>query len=132
MVYTCGRKTVFQCISSFLLFDNFSLDGLNINPNTMKANTSKGHQWNPRGETKLTGGNNYQMRNVTPSTLPPMNTMGGMGGAPMGGMQPQGMMGMNSMGMMGQQQFQMQQQQQFYGMNQRVCITKLCFKNKLT
>eukprot|EP00111_Clytia_hemisphaerica_P024225 TCONS_00071377-protein len=97
-----------------------SLDGLNINPNTMKANTSKGHQWNQRGETKLTGGNNYQIRNVTPSTLPPMNTMGGMGGAPMGGMQPQGIIGMNSMGMMGQQQqFQMQPQQQFYGMNQR-------------
>ena len=97
------------------------LDGLNINPNTMTANTAKGHQWNPKAETKLTGGNNYQMRNLSPSTLPPMNNMNNMNnmmGAPAMGMQQQGMIGMNTR-MVGQQTG-FQQQQPMFGMNQMV------------
>lgn len=87
----------------------------------MTANTSKGHQWNQKTDTRLTGGNNYQMRGLAPSTLPPMNNMMGTP-VPMGMQQQQGMMGMNTR-MMGQPAgFQMQQQQQpmFGGMNQMV------------
>lgn len=93
------------------------LDGLNINPNTLTANTTKGHQWNPKSETKLTGGNNYQMRGLSPSTLPPMNNMMGTPGM---GMQQQGMVGMNTRMMVQPTGFPMQQQQQMFGMNQMV------------
>lgn len=50
-----------------------SLDGLNINPATLKVNTSKGHQWNPSTQNHLkTGGANYQMTPVRGSTMPPV------------------------------------------------------------
>lgn len=89
-----------------------SLDGLNINQSTMTATAQKGHQWNPQRGTRLTGGNNYQMRGVALSTLPPMS-------------QP-GMLGMMQNPMMYNQQYRMpvmqqqqQQQQPYYGMQQR-------------
>lgn len=85
-----------------------SLDGLNINQSTMTTTTQKGHQWNPQKGTRLTGGNNYQIRGVALSTLPPMS-------------QP-GMLGMMQNPMMYNQQYRMpgiqQQQQPYYGMQQ--------------
>jgi len=53
----------------------------------MTANTTRGHQWNPKSETKLTGGTNFQVRNLAPSTLP----ANGMGMSSMMGQQPMGM-----------------------------------------
>ncbi|XP_047128069.1 phosphatidylinositol-binding clathrin assembly protein LAP isoform X1 [Hydra vulgaris] len=53
-----------------------SLDGLNVNPNTMKANTSKGHQWKAQQNTTKTGGSNFQMNSVARSTLPPSAAYG--------------------------------------------------------
>lgn len=47
-----------------------SLDNLNINPATLKANTQRGHQWNPSNQSQKTGGANYQMSPVPRSTMP--------------------------------------------------------------
>lgn len=97
------------------------LDGLDINPNTLTANTQRGHQWNPQQPTKITGGANFQVRPVAPSTLPPTMGMGGMPQQP-GMMQP-GMGGNQMFNQHYQMQpnMQMQMQPQFgSGMQQRV------------
>ncbi|XP_057306878.1 phosphatidylinositol-binding clathrin assembly protein LAP-like [Hydractinia symbiolongicarpus] len=48
-----------------------SLDGLNVNPATLKANTMKGHQWTNQQPAIRTGGQNFQMSGIARSTLPP-------------------------------------------------------------
>ena len=87
----------------------------------MTANTTKGHQWNPKSETKLTGGNNFQVRNLAPSTLP----ANGMGMNGMMGQQPMGMT-QQPMGMgMGMVRQPMGMVQQPMGMSQPVSYTHL-------